>query len=64
MSTDDPAKRGATAFDYTYDMGDNSEHRIITERVEPAEPGKLHPDFQASIFPLPFSGAAMESRKS
>jgi hypothetical protein len=59
-----PAKGGATAFDYTYDMGDNWEHRIIIERVETAETGKLLPDFQASIFPPPFSGAAMESRKS
>jgi Plasmid pRiA4b ORF-3-like protein len=38
---------GVTAFDYTYDMGDNWEHRIIIERVEPAEPGKLYPDFLA-----------------
>jgi hypothetical protein len=34
-----------TAFDYVYDMGDNWEHRVIIERVEPAEPGKLYPDF-------------------
>ena len=36
---------GVTAFDYTYDMGDNWEHRITIERVEPAEPGRLYPDF-------------------
>lgn len=28
---------GATTFEYTYDMGDNWEHRIVVERVEPAE---------------------------
>ena len=37
---------GVTAFDYTYDMGDNWEHRIVVERVEPAEPGKLYPDLR------------------
>ena len=26
-------------------MGDNWEHRITIERVAPAEPGKLYPDF-------------------
>lgn len=36
---------GVTAFDYTYDMGDNWEHRIVVERVEPAEPGVLYPRF-------------------
>jgi hypothetical protein len=37
---------GLTAFEYTYDMGDNWAHRIVVERVEPAEPGMLHPDFR------------------
>jgi len=37
---------GVTAFDYVYDMGDNWEHRITIERVEPAEPGTLYPDFR------------------
>jgi hypothetical protein len=27
-------------------MGDNWEHRIIIERVEPAEPGIVYPDFR------------------
>lgn len=36
---------GLTAFDYTYDMGDNWEHRITIERVEPAEPGMVYPAF-------------------
>jgi hypothetical protein len=39
-------ERGVTAFEYTYDMGDNWEHRIVVERVEPAEPGTLYPDFR------------------
>jgi hypothetical protein len=26
-------------------MGDNWEHRIVVERVEPAEPGKSYPEF-------------------
>lgn len=39
-------EHGVTAFDYTYDMGDNWEHRIVVERVEPAEPGKVYPDFR------------------
>jgi hypothetical protein len=36
---------GVTAFEYTYDMGDNWKHRIVVERVEPAEPGQFYPDF-------------------
>lgn len=39
-------ERGVTAFEYTYDMGDNWEHRVVVERVEPAEPGKLYPEFR------------------
>jgi hypothetical protein len=35
-----------TAFEYTYDMGDNWEHRIVVERIEPAEPGKFYPEFR------------------
>jgi hypothetical protein len=37
---------GVTAFEYTYDMGDNWEHRIVVERVESAEPNMLYPDFR------------------
>jgi hypothetical protein len=37
---------GVAAFDYTYDMGDNWEHRVVIERVEPAEPGTLYPDLR------------------
>jgi hypothetical protein len=36
---------GITAFEYTYDMGDNWEHRITIERTAPAEAGKLYPEF-------------------
>jgi hypothetical protein len=36
---------GVTALDYTYDMGDNWEHRILVERVEPAELDTLYPRF-------------------
>jgi Plasmid pRiA4b ORF-3-like protein len=36
---------GVTAFDYTYDMGDNWEHRVTIERIRPAEPGGPYPDF-------------------
>ena len=39
-------ERGVTAFDYTYDMGDNWEHRIVVERVEPPEPDRVYPDFR------------------
>jgi hypothetical protein len=36
---------GVTVFGYTYDMGDNWEHRILVERVEAAEPDGLYPRF-------------------
>jgi hypothetical protein len=36
---------GMTAFGYTYDMGDNWEHRILVEQVGPAEPDRLYPRF-------------------
>jgi hypothetical protein len=36
---------GIKTFGYVYDMGDNWQHRIIVERVEVAEPGKLYPEF-------------------
>lgn len=36
---------GVTVFDYTYDMGDNWEHRILVERVETAKPDTLYPRF-------------------
>ncbi len=36
---------GASTFGYTYDMGDNWEHRIIVERTQSAEPGTLYPVF-------------------
>ena len=38
-------KNGITGFDYTYDMGDNWEHRVTIERLEPAEPGRDYPEF-------------------
>ena len=37
---------GVTAFEYTYDMGDNWGHRVIVERVELGEPAKFYPDFR------------------
>ena len=36
---------GAKAFGYVYDMGDNWEHRVVVERIEPAEPDRLYPEF-------------------
>jgi len=36
---------GVKEFLYTYDMGDNWEHRIIVERVEPAKDGVRYPWF-------------------
>ncbi|MHB1206579.1 MAG: plasmid pRiA4b ORF-3 family protein [Rhodospirillaceae bacterium] len=36
---------GIKEFLYTYDMGDNWEHRIILERVEPAKHGIRYPWF-------------------
>jgi Plasmid pRiA4b ORF-3-like protein len=38
-------ERSITAFDYTYDMGDNWQHHILVERVRVPEPGTLYPDF-------------------
>jgi hypothetical protein len=37
--------REITSFDYTYDMGDDWEHRVIIEGVRPAEMGKTYPEF-------------------
>jgi hypothetical protein len=36
---------GVTQIDYIYDMGDNWQHRIIVEKLMPAEPGALYPQF-------------------
>ena len=36
---------GVKEFLYTYDMGDNWEHRVILERVEPAKDGTRYPWF-------------------
>ncbi len=33
------------AFGYTYDMGDNWEHRVIVERLQAADPDTLYPVF-------------------
>ena len=32
---------GVKAFEYVYDMGDNWEHRVIVERIEPTEPERI-----------------------
>src|SRR5437588_2403363 len=37
--------RGATEISYIYDMGDNWQHRIIVEKLQPAGPGALYPKF-------------------
>lgn len=36
---------GSTTFGYTYDMGDNWEHRIIVERLQATDPDTLYPVF-------------------
>jgi hypothetical protein len=36
---------GITEIGYIYDFGDNWQHRIIVEKLEPAEPGALYPQF-------------------
>ena len=36
-------KSGATKFIYTYDFGDDWEHRIVIEKSLPAVPGQLYP---------------------
>ena len=41
----DFTREPGTTFRYVYDMGDNWEHHITIERVQPVEPGKLYPDF-------------------
>lgn len=35
-------KNGPAAFGYTYDMGDNREHRVIVERLQAADPNTLY----------------------
>src|SRR5205823_3681451 len=37
--------KGVTDIRYVYDMGDNWQHRIIVEKIKPAEPGTLYPQF-------------------
>ena len=36
---------GVTNIGYVYDMGDNWQHRIIVEKLMPAEPGTRYPRF-------------------
>lgn len=36
-------KSGATRFAYTYDFGDNWEHAITVEKIQPAAEGKSYP---------------------
>ena len=36
---------GVTDIGYVYEIGDNWQHRIIVEKLKPAEPGTLYPQF-------------------
>jgi hypothetical protein len=36
---------GVTEVSYVYDIGDNWQHRIIVEKLKPADPGVLYPQF-------------------
>jgi hypothetical protein len=36
---------GVKEISYVYDIGDNWQHRIIVEKLRPAEPGVLYPQF-------------------
>jgi len=36
---------GVREIGYAYDMGDNWQHRIIVEKLKPAEPGAVYPQF-------------------
>ena len=36
---------GVKEISYVYDMGDNWQHRVIVEKLQPAEPGTLYPRF-------------------
>ena len=36
---------GTTTIDYTYDFGDNWEHRLIVSDVRPGDPGTAYPRF-------------------
>jgi hypothetical protein len=36
---------GVREIGYVYDMGDNWQHRIIVEKLKPAEPGAVYPQF-------------------
>jgi len=36
---------GAMEINYIYDIGDNWQHRIIVEKLKPAEPNALYPQF-------------------
>ena len=36
---------GATEIGYLYDMGDNWQHRIVVEKLKPAEAAALYPQF-------------------
>jgi hypothetical protein len=38
-------ENGVTNIGYVYDIGDNWQHRIIVEKLKPAEPGATYPQF-------------------
>lgn len=43
MTLDRAVKSGATKFTYTYDFGDDWEHRIVVEKPQAVVPGQLYP---------------------
>jgi hypothetical protein len=43
MTLDRAAKSGASGFTYTYDFGDDWEHRIVVEKPQPVVRGQFYP---------------------
>jgi hypothetical protein len=44
---------GVREIGYVDDMGDNRQHRIIVEKLKPAEPGAVYPQFLGGERPCP-----------
>jgi hypothetical protein len=53
--------RGIDEFTYTYDMGDNWQHRVTVERIDQALPDRLYPEFRFT-FSQPASYEAVRRR--